>query len=366
MASLGAANAADEQLPGSAVTAAQTPQVPAGTDAPAPMAAAGEADAQTAGAGDLSSEAQALVAAQTQAGREGTTQTAEDSQTHGAPAAGALPILAPTSQTATTSAAPASSTTAAASAPAQPSPLPAGASPAQSATGPRASLLNTTTSTPDAASLPSSGSLGESTARAIAGTHTETSAEPRLSVPLATSSSPSPIAVADMQAPVAQAAGGAEGAPVLSYGVGLQQAIEAVHATIELATRQGLTQARIALSPAELGEIRIHLSQSTQGLIARVTADTPAAAQALAENHSELRQSLDSLGLTALHMDGSTFSQAGTQQREGLSHQPFSFTPNSERSSSLSGDEDLLPDATPGSAEAASGLSHGALIDVLA
>ncbi len=172
-----------------------------------------------------------------------------------------------------------------------------------------------------------------------------------------------------MQAPVAQAAGGASGAPVLSYGVGLQQAIETVHATIELAARQGLSQARIALNPEELGEIRIHLSQSTQGLIARVTADTPAAAQALAEGHAELRQSLESLGLTALHMDGSAFDQAGTPQREGFAHQTFASasTSNLQRSSGSSGDEGSSTEAPrPDTAETASGLSHGALIDVLA
>ncbi|HEY7829872.1 MAG TPA: flagellar hook-length control protein FliK [Solirubrobacteraceae bacterium] len=152
---------------------------------------------------------------------------------------------------------------------------------------------------------------------------------------------------------------------MLSYGVGLQQAIEAVHATIELASRQGLSQARIALQPEELGEIRIHLSQSAQGLIARVTADTHAAAQALAEGHSELRQSLDSLGLTALHMDTSSFNQAGMQQREGRAHQPSASPAENRRGSgpSSDGDQDAAlptPELSP------LRTSHGALIDVLA
>lgn len=158
---------------------------------------------------------------------------------------------------------------------------------------------------------------------------------------------------------------------MLSYGVGLQQAIEAVHATIELATRQGLSQARIALAPEELGEIRIHLSQSAQGLIARVTADTPAAAQALAEGHAELRQSLHALGLTALHMDTSAFDHTGAQQRDGRAHEPFTFTSTSESRQSSSADDEEDRDATPASATAASGMtvpvpSNGALVDVLA
>jgi flagellar hook-length control protein FliK len=155
---------------------------------------------------------------------------------------------------------------------------------------------------------------------------------------------------------------------VLSYGKGLQQAIEAVHATIELATRQGLSQARIALAPAELGEIRIHLSQGAQGLIARVTADTPAAAQALAEGHAELRQSLHSLGLTALHMDTSAFDHAGMQQRDGRAHGPFTFTSNSQRSSGADGeeDQDVLPGDPGDPATGSPEVSSGALVDVLA
>jgi flagellar hook-length control protein FliK len=158
---------------------------------------------------------------------------------------------------------------------------------------------------------------------------------------------------------------------VLGYDVGLQQAIEAVHATIELATRQGLSRARIALAPEELGEIRIHLSQSAQGLIARVTADTPAAAQALAESHAELRQSLHSLGLTALHMDTSAFDHTGAQQRDGRAHEPSTFTSasNSRQSSGADGEEDQ--DASPASAAATLTAtipepSSGALVDVLA
>jgi flagellar hook-length control protein FliK len=80
--------------------------------------------------------------------------------------------------------------------------------------------------------------------------------------------------------------------------------IETVNATVELAARNGLTQVRIALEPAELGEIRIHLTQTSSGLLARVTASTPAAAQALAAGHLELRQSLSDAGvsLARLHI----------------------------------------------------------------
>jgi len=90
---------------------------------------------------------------------------------------------------------------------------------------------------------------------------------------------------------------------LLDSGVGLQQAIETLHGTIQLAARQGLSQARIALEPEGLGEIRIHLTQTAQGLLARVSAETPVAAQALAAAHAELRQSLSSLGLQLARLD---------------------------------------------------------------
>ena len=88
-----------------------------------------------------------------------------------------------------------------------------------------------------------------------------------------------------------------------AYGVGLQEAIESLHGTIQLAARQGLTQARISLQPEELGEIRINLTQTAQGLLARVTAESPAAAQALAAAHAQLRQSLSSLGINLTRLD---------------------------------------------------------------
>ena len=37
----------------------------------------------------------------------------------------------------------------------------------------------------------------------------------------------------------------------------MQEMIESIHATIELAARQGVSQARIALQPAELGEMAV-------------------------------------------------------------------------------------------------------------
>jgi Flagellar hook-length control protein FliK len=168
-------------------------------------------------------------------------------------------------------------------------------------------------------------------------------------------------------------AGGPQ-APLLSYGVGLRETIETVHATIELAARQGLSQARIALQPAELGEIRIHLAQTEQGLVARVTAETPAAAQALAGGHAELRQSLSSIGLSLAHLD---IGHLGQQAAPGGQHSAGGGRQNSagqasgiapaSRAGALAEPED--PEAaalTAAESEPhALALSGGALVDVL-
>ena len=145
-------------------------------------------------------------------------------------------------------------------------------------------------------------------------------------------------------------------------GVDLQQMIESIHATVELAARQGASQARIALQPRDLGEIRIHLSQTSDGLLARVTADSAAAAQTLAGGRSELQQSLSSLGVSLLRLDIGSSGQPQTGEREG------GFAGRSERSSSggaPEGGEDGGPEQIPATA-AAGGLESGGLVDVLA
>ena len=124
------------------------------------------------------------------------------------------------------------------------------------------------------------------------------------------------LAATALEGVEAAAPAGAGQGPVLAAGVPMQNTIDAIRATIEIAARQGLTQARIALQPEELGEISIHLSQSAAGLIARVTADTPAAAQALAQGRAELHQSLSSLGVSLLRLDIGSSGQPRAGERE--------------------------------------------------
>jgi flagellar hook-length control protein FliK len=142
--------------------------------------------------------------------------------------------------------------------------------------------------------------------------------------------------------------------------------IESIHATVELAVRQGMAQARIALEPEELGSLRIHLSQTADGLLARVSADTPAAAQALAGGRAELHQSLSSLGVSLLRLDINSFGQSDTHDSSGR------FTSGGESRSSSATTSDAgaesdgpqlageLEDSSPTT------LGSGALVDVLA
>jgi len=164
----------------------------------------------------------------------------------------------------------------------------------------------------------------------------------------------------------AQVAGSGGAGSASVAGVAMQEMIDSIRATIEIATRQGATQARIALQPEDLGHISIRLSQTSDGLLARVNADTPAAAQALVEGRSELHQSLSSLGVSLLRLDIGTFGQSQTGERDGR----FAGDPGGSGASGTGGENDAVetPEA-PGGLEgpaAPSAIAGGELVDVLA
>lgn len=150
----------------------------------------------------------------------------------------------------------------------------------------------------------------------------------------------------------------AEGGPVLDSGVDLQGIVDSIRATIEIASKQGIGQARIALQPAELGQIRIHLTQTSDGLLARVTADTPAAAQALAATRGELHQSLSSLGTSLLGLDIGSFKQPEGRDASAS---------GSARATAATGDAASIEAIEePDGSSPAPRLPLGGLVDVLA
>jgi flagellar hook-length control protein FliK len=87
------------------------------------------------------------------------------------------------------------------------------------------------------------------------------------------------------------------------YGVGLSEAVETVKTTIELGARQGFSEAKIQLAPANLGQITIHLQKTADGIVAKVVADHSAAAQTMQQGGDDLRRSLQNSGLHLLRLD---------------------------------------------------------------
>ena len=154
------------------------------------------------------------------------------------------------------------------------------------------------------------------------------------------------------------------GTPSSVFGSQMQDAIDTIQTTIEIAARQGYARARIELQPEELGHISIRLLQTSEGLRARVSADTPAGSQALTQSRSELRQTLTSLGVSLLQLDIGSSGQSPA----GGGHD---FTANPETSSSSPtqalgrpAQEDEASSA-PSAAQPA-GPSLGEIVDVLA
>jgi flagellar hook-length control protein FliK len=142
--------------------------------------------------------------------------------------------------------------------------------------------------------------------------------------------------------------------------------IETIRATIEIAARQGATQARIALKPDDLGQISVHLSQSSDGLIARLTADTAAGVQALANGRSELHQSLSSLGLSLLQLDIGSSGQSRAGEREADSGESDGRSAASSAVTALEDGDGVDGVGTAENTASTNGPASGALVDVLA
>jgi flagellar hook-length control protein FliK len=144
--------------------------------------------------------------------------------------------------------------------------------------------------------------------------------------------------------------------------VRLQDAVGAVQATFTAANQAGVSSARITLSPASLGGITISLSQTQDGLVARVTADHPEAAQTLAQSAGDLKRSLEQSGLSLLRLDiGSTGQQSLASFTGGGGGQSAG---NGQTHSQAAAD--LADDEHEPATETATTSSSGALVDVLA
>jgi flagellar hook-length control protein FliK len=145
-------------------------------------------------------------------------------------------------------------------------------------------------------------------------------------------------------------------------GVSLQDAADAVKATFTAANQAGVSSARISLSPESLGGIKISLSQTPDGLIARVATDHPEAAATLQQSAGELKRSLEAGGMSLLRLDIGSSGQQSLGSFGG-SNGDGSSAGDSPTSGHADGSED---DTTSTPTQLTSELSSGSLVDVLA
>lgn len=92
----------------------------------------------------------------------------------------------------------------------------------------------------------------------------------------------------------------------------LPELVERAQAELRILVREARTEARISLRPPELGEVRIRVAFDAGGVSATLTADASQAVEVLAGAVSDLRRSLESLGLAVLSLD---VRSAGLEQR---------------------------------------------------
>jgi flagellar hook-length control protein FliK len=78
---------------------------------------------------------------------------------------------------------------------------------------------------------------------------------------------------------------------------------ETTKTAIRVAVRNGQSEARITLRPAELGEVRITLRYENGGVSAALTADSAQAFEALAQAATELRRGLEQQGVSVLGLE---------------------------------------------------------------
>jgi flagellar hook-length control protein FliK len=124
---------------------------------------------------------------------------------------------------------------------------------------------------------------------------------------------PAPAATAPASEPVAPAP-----APPVSHlsaperAVPLHRAPAAVSTLLHVAVERGISRAKMALRPAELGGIEIRLQATAGGIAAQVVADSPEAARLLAQAGDDLRRALEARDVTLISLEVST---SGDQQQ---------------------------------------------------
>jgi flagellar hook-length control protein FliK len=143
--------------------------------------------------------------------------------------------------------------------------------------------------------------------------------------------------------------------------VPLARAAENVEHVLRLASQRGVTHARIALNPAELGSIDVHLRHTSDGIVARVVAHSPEAVQQLQQAAADLRRSLEDKGLNLLNLD---VGHSGDERSAGAAGHGFGDGGN--RTSGGSGDAGETAGTGETTTTSTLQLPNGVLVDVLA
>ena len=141
----------------------------------------------------------------------------------------------------------------------------------------------------------------------------------------------------------------------------LHELVDRAQATIRVAVREGHTDARITLRPAELGEVRITLRYGHGGVSALVTADSSKAVELLSQASSDLRRSLEQQGLSVHGLD---VRLAGGDARQGAPTWRDANPSAQPRHQGYSEDDDN--DQHPQSSDQQARVSEPGRIDVLA
>jgi flagellar hook-length control protein FliK len=142
--------------------------------------------------------------------------------------------------------------------------------------------------------------------------------------------------------------------PLPHRSVPLHRAPQAVAQLLQVATERGISRAKLALRPADLGGIEIRLQSSSAGVTAQVVADSPEAARMLAQAADDLRRSLERHDVTLLRLDVSTTSDDRSASAGQTAH-----------ADRLHGADEPSP-SDPSPEPATVQLPSGLLVDVLA
>jgi flagellar hook-length control protein FliK len=121
---------------------------------------------------------------------------------------------------------------------------------------------------------------------------------------------PAPTAAAPAAEPVdaapAPATAPLSGTVAPERAAPLYRAPAAVTTLLHVAAERGITRARMALKPAELGGVEIRLQASAAGIAAQVVADSPETAKLLAQAADDLRRALEAREVTLISLEIST------------------------------------------------------------